>query len=372
MTPKVLADAARASSHPAMEVDIKTACAGILAQKILPGARVLATGRNTEIINKEVLENKAVLYGLVHLTDDDRKKMVDMMELEPEERKRIQKELDRIATAGNEHFLQRPLMTKQIIQLIIEKKVNLEMTKNSAEVYLMLLLRNLDFHSEENQAFTELDPPENQDYLLMVLKMCQHKLQIGGGSQTTNTIFGTSSNVKGKGMCFHTRLENENVKIPVAFIKQLGIFEYRKDIGQAFLDVIHLSYLEFCCAASLCQKGLNIQQELDKIQDQARYEAVVPYLAGLFSNNASIDFLTSCKELCKNFLHLLENDSREDCLQDVFRYIITTRRGLPCLEEYGDEVISIGLSTTSGEELEMKSPCIPLLIEAMKTGEDKL
>ena len=83
---------------------------------------------------------EASLYDLVHLKDDDRKKMVDMMELDQEERKRIQKELDRIATAGNEHFLQ---MTKQIIQLIIEKKVNLEKTKNSAEVYLMLLLATL-------------------------------------------------------------------------------------------------------------------------------------------------------------------------------------------------------------------------------------
>ena len=62
--------------------------------------------------------------------------MIDMMEIEPDERKRIEKELDRVATAGNEHFLQRPLTTKQIIQLIIEKKVNLENTKNSAEIYL--------------------------------------------------------------------------------------------------------------------------------------------------------------------------------------------------------------------------------------------
>ena len=68
------------------------------------------------------------------------------------------------------------------------------------------------------------------------------------------------------------------MEIPVGFIKQLGIFEFRKDVGQSFLDV-HLTYLVFCCASSMCQKGLNIQQEMAKLKDRAWCEA------GSFSNH---------------------------------------------------------------------------------------
>lgn len=142
------------------------------------------------------------------------------MELDNEERKRINKELERIACSTNAVFMKQPLMMKNVIQLISENKVDLQKTKNSSEIYLMLLLRNLHFHSEENQAFTELNLPETQDNLLMVLKMCKYKLQGERESETTNTIVGTSRNVKEKGMCFETRLENdETVEIPVEFIK---------------------------------------------------------------------------------------------------------------------------------------------------------
>ena len=60
----------------------------------------------------------------------------------------------------------------------------------------------------------------------MVLKMCQHKMQKDGGSQTTNTIVGTSRNIKRIGISFETKLANDKVKVPVDFINQLGTFEY--------------------------------------------------------------------------------------------------------------------------------------------------
>ena len=174
----------------------------------------------------------------------------------------------------------------------------------------------------------------------MVMKIYQHKLQSDDRNQTVNTVVGTERNVKVKGICFQTKVNKEKVEILVEFIKQLGIFEYRKDCGQ---------------------NGLEIQLELGKIKDVARYEAVIPYLAGLFSNNNNIDFLTSCKNLCKNFLHLQENNSREDCIQDIFQSIT---------ESY-DVGIGIMLSSKSGEELKLKSSCLPLLLEGMRAVEEK-
>ena len=135
-----VSNAARAAAHPSLAVDMRTLCAGILSKTILPGAKVLATGRSTEVINRDILEGKALLYEFVGLTDEDRTKLIDMMEQDKGEQERIQKELDRVATDNNEFFMKTPLMVRMIITLIIDRKVTIERAKNSSEIYLMLLL----------------------------------------------------------------------------------------------------------------------------------------------------------------------------------------------------------------------------------------
>ena len=57
------------------------------------------------------------------------------------------------------------MMSRNIIELIIEKKVDLMMTQNSADVYLMVLLKNLDFQTDVNTSYTRLEPYEDQEYL---------------------------------------------------------------------------------------------------------------------------------------------------------------------------------------------------------------
>ena len=49
-----VSNATKASANPLLEVDMRTACAGILTQKIFPHARVLATGRTTNLINDSI------------------------------------------------------------------------------------------------------------------------------------------------------------------------------------------------------------------------------------------------------------------------------------------------------------------------------
>ena len=83
-----------------------------------------------------------------------------------------------------------------------------------------------------------------------------------------------------------------------------------------------MSYMEFCCAGSLCREGVNIEEELSKIKDADRYEGVTTYLAGLFSQNPSIEFLTTVRHIAENFLLLLGNDQRDVCIQKVFRSIL--------------------------------------------------
>ena len=85
-----VANAVQSSANPHLEVDIKTTCAGILAQKIFPGAKVLATGRITSLINEGLLEGKAKLFELEDMTEDNRDTMVGQMEVDIGERERIQ------------------------------------------------------------------------------------------------------------------------------------------------------------------------------------------------------------------------------------------------------------------------------------------
>ena len=92
-TAKDVVNASQASSNPHLEVEIRTACAGILTQKIFPGARVLATGRTTNLINEQLLKEKAYLFDLVPLTEADRDVMVEKMQEDINDRGRVQQEL---------------------------------------------------------------------------------------------------------------------------------------------------------------------------------------------------------------------------------------------------------------------------------------
>ena len=125
-------------------------------------------------------------------------------------------------------------MIKSVIQLIIERKVNMENVQNSAELYLMNLLKNMIFHTDETTSLTELVPPEHQDYLVMCLKLCQQALQ--GAS----SIKGVVRVVKLHGRdcrCFEATVFDEVVQIPFDFIKTLGIFEFFTENGNAQSDL---------------------------------------------------------------------------------------------------------------------------------------
>ena len=187
------ANAVQSSANPHLEVDIKTTCAGILAQKMFPGANVLATGRITSLTNEGLLEGQAKLFELEDMTEDNRDTMVGQMEVDTGDRERIQQELQRVATRTTKMFFRTPLMIKNIIQLIIEKSVDIKDLKSSSEVNLMIAMKNLYFHTDQNTSFTELDSPEDQEYLLMCMKLCQQKIQLSDEGDNINTVRGIQS-----------------------------------------------------------------------------------------------------------------------------------------------------------------------------------
>ena len=88
-TTQDVSHASQAATNPHLDVDLRTACAGILAQKILPGARVIATGRTTNLLNQQLLRGTASLFDLEPMSRADRDAMVEKLELNVSERGRI-------------------------------------------------------------------------------------------------------------------------------------------------------------------------------------------------------------------------------------------------------------------------------------------
>ena len=312
-----------AASYPSNQIDVTTLCAGILARKILPGAKVLATGRSTEIINKEVMNGEGRSFDLVTLEEEDREKLVSMMVKDPNTRTMIIMKLKKIAVGGNDLFLRTPLMTRCIIQLNVGRNVKLENTQNSTELYLMILLNNLDFHQDVHDGFTILEPPEDQQHLINTLFLCQDQVQTGKADRPIKGSLSLKS--QEEGMCFETIVSAEKIRISIAFLKKIGIFEIQRDGVHVFLEVIHLSFLEFCAAASLCRKGVNLEEELDKIKSLERFTAVISYISGMFSNNQSIEFLKICRGICSNFLQLVGTTDTGGKVQRVYASIIARK-----------------------------------------------
>ena len=358
---KDVANAARIAADPKKEVDIKTTCLGLLSQKILPGAKILATGRDTDYINRDLLKSNADTYQIVDLNEEDRTMLVQKLEPDSQRRVEIFSELKRISTVASEHFLKTPFMTRNVIKLIQMKNVNIKDLKSQSDVYLMILLSNLDFHSDTNKAFTTLDPPEEHDYLTNCLKIGQHEItnndqKVKGFKKNIPSLNGGSYQV------FETKAFGEMFQIPIKFLQKLGIFDIVTDGTDVSLNIIHLSYLEFLAAASLLRPGVNIKAELDKITSLDRYKALVRFMAGFFNRNTEIEFLNNCKSLKENFLHLLQNETQKESVQEIFWSIIKN-------EKWNNADVEL---SSNDKNFNMSAGMMTLLDETMKITSDNV
>ena len=130
------------------------------------------------------------------------------------------------------------------------------------------------------------------------------------------------------------------------------------------LLALHLSCIEFGCAASLCRKDIDLEKELAQIHDSDRFASVIMYIVGMFSRNSSIEFLTMCKSLCENFLDLLDNKERKRSIQAVFNSILVHRQET----SKSDRVTLV----TQTENININISILSLLADSMLILEEKV
>ena len=100
--------------------------------------------------------------------------------------------------------------------------MNLSKLNNSAEIYLMIILRNIKFHDYKSiinfpdVTFTELDK-NDCIFLLAVLKLCQNHLQLKEKSKNFLEIKGIPKFTKEK--VFEKCSNGEIISVPFAYLK---------------------------------------------------------------------------------------------------------------------------------------------------------
>ena len=311
MTQQEVTRAAEASSHPKSEITLNTLCAGLLTQKILAGAKILATGRSFGAVIQELTNHQAEVFMFSIMEERDRENLVKMMVTDPSFQEYLLKTVAAIALRGNHYTSQTPLMTRSIINLNISRKEHITNATSSTELYLMLMLNNMTYHSVDNESFTMIDS-EDQKHLLNSMALCQDHLQQG---KTDQAIRGTVFN-RSQGLSFNIEISGKEIEIPMAFLQKVGLFDIKIEKGSAYLEVIHLSILECSAAAALCRKGQDLFKELAKIECLEGFMAVIMYLSSIFSSSQAI---------CSSFLKLAGSEESNKKIQEVFLCIIARK-----------------------------------------------
>ena len=203
ITKQDIDDAGRIAEDPAGRLSLKTLCAGILNEKIIPGARVIATGR-TEL---KVPGINTKHFVIEDLNDTDRNVLVKKVEQNPSEIERIEKALEKLSDSQKDQFLKHPMTTRMIISLIKEEE-NFDMSKisNSTEVYLLSIIKNLNHQNSDTKPFTELTK-ENKVQLQNCFKICLHKIQT---MNSASAIEGWQIVDNKDETCFQTHLLDKN------------------------------------------------------------------------------------------------------------------------------------------------------------------
>ena len=311
MTQNEVTRAAEASFHPKSEITLTTLCAGLLSQKILPGSKILATGRSVGAVNQEIMNNQGEVFMFFTMEERDREEMVKMMVNDPELQEYLLRTVAAISIRGNHYFTQTPLMTKNIIKLSIDRKEHITPASSSTELYLMLMINNMNYHNVDDEAFTMMNS-EDRKHFLNSLVLCQNHLQRG---KTDQPIEGTVFNLP-EGLSFNIEVSGKDIEIPMTFLQKVGLFEIIIEKGSAYLEVVHLSILECAAAAALCRKDQDLLKELTKIERLEGFMAVITHLSSILSSRHGI---------CSSFLKLAQTEARDVKIQEMFRSIIARK-----------------------------------------------
>ena len=151
VTKEDVKEASKASGQPELPISKRAACWGILTNRLLPGAKLLATV-GSFFVQNEMSPNTTLLYDIEDLNNEDINNLVGMMEDDQNQHKMIEDRLYEFANLGNHHLLKTPMLAKSLINLIRERKIDDKISV--FEVYLALLTKNLSFSARTRRALS--------------------------------------------------------------------------------------------------------------------------------------------------------------------------------------------------------------------------
>ena len=169
------------TGQPDLQVSLRAACWGILTKRVLPGVKLLATVGSFFPLNEisGISPTAALLYDIEDLDNEDIHAFVGMMQDQDQKgQKMIEDQLYEITSLGNHHLLKTPMLAKDLINLINERKIDDKIS--TFEVNLTLLTRNLSFCAETKPTSRSRRALSNDNILhfLRFLKLFQMQVAL--------------------------------------------------------------------------------------------------------------------------------------------------------------------------------------------------
>ena len=226
-----------------METDANTAVAdmskniskeimifGILTNRILVGATVLGFSRTGNYMNKELFGKQLEVYSITNVEIQDIEEIIQNHANNPEQMKSIFQQLQQIG-------LNQVIFVMKILEHQGEDFGKIE---TATDLFLIILRGNLAFQNISNYdtTFSKLRNQE-KDLMKSIFELCKENFQAGVFSGTITDEDNWVSDACG-------------TKIPLSFLKRLGIFEIAPTRGdQLVLTATHLSFVEFFASVGI-------------------------------------------------------------------------------------------------------------------------
>ena len=257
-------DSNKAFAVPSQDVSIEAMIFGILTNKILPGATVLAFSRSGDFDNQELLDKESQVYSILDLEDKDIQEIIQKNIKDSEQRKSILKQIQK--------FDRNQILF--LMQMLKLKENQLGDIRTATDLFLSILWGNLASQNQKSdRAFLKL-LKEHQDNLKNTFQLCKENLQTGRKS--------TDAVIYGKVPDEERWISSSGIELPLTFLKSVGIFEIPppSSCEDLTLTAQHLSFVEFFASVGILLSS-DITAELEKIKNSERFKAVSIYIRNI-------------------------------------------------------------------------------------------
>ena len=265
------------SRSPSTEISLEDLIINVLAKNILPEATVLGFSRSADKINKELLDGDAEIFRIKKPTEEDVQILSNQASTEKKEARTIQKKILNLRSKFDTNVL----MMNEVIKL--RGKLSDEEIRTESEFRLLLLLMNIQRNKVKDikLTFTNL-PKQTQKGLLAVASLCERHIR--DEKENIDIFEGTTFGEHGEEWEPNLEDSEEQQRIPMQFLADIGIFSIPETYGRVTLTAHHMSHLEFLAALSCLQSSSveeddkPLHRELLKIRNYSRFKAVVFHL----------------------------------------------------------------------------------------------